>query len=134
MDNLDNTAEEYLLKFHRDVIWWKTIIEFTETEVSFINRLLNSNVFDVNHPNIFENLKKFKHQIKTLTRELNNIKEIIEGHDNKMRGMIECDDLSCDAAYLENHESLKMVFEKFFKNFSEYKSRVFNYTGSMLKN
>jgi len=134
MHSLDNTHEDSLLKFHRDVLWWKSIIEFTETEISFINRLLNSNAFDVKHPNIPENLHKFKHLIKTETRELNNIKEIIEGHDNKMIGMIDCDNLSCDAAYLENHESLKNHFEKFFKNYSEYKSRVFNYTGSMLKN
>jgi hypothetical protein len=133
MDNLDNTTEESLLKFHRDVLWWKSIIEFTETEVSFINRLLNSNAFDANHPNIFEKLDKFKHQIKTETRELKNLKEIIESHDNKMRGMIECDDLSCDAVYLENHESLKIHFEKFLKSFFEYKSKVFNYTGSILK-
>jgi len=134
MHSLNNTHEDSLLKFHRDVLWWKSIIEFTETEISFINRLLNSNAFDVKHPDIPENLHKFKHQIKTETRELNNIKEIIEGHDNKMIGMIDCDNLSCDAAYLENHESLKNHFEKFFKNYSEYKSRVFNYTGSMLKN
>ena len=134
MNSLDNTHEDSLLKFHQDVLWWKSIIEFTETEISFINRLLNSDAFEANHPNIFEKLHKFKHQIKTETRELKNIKEVIDGHENKMRGMIECEDLSCDTAYLENHESLKAHFKKFFKNFSEYKSRVFNYTGSILKN
>jgi hypothetical protein len=133
MDSLDYTHEEALLKFHRDVLWWKSIIKYTETEILFINRLLNSKVFNVKQPNIFENLQKFKHQLKIETRLLNELKEIIEGHDNKMRGMIDCDDLSCDEAYLENHESLRIKFEKFFKIYSEYKSKIYNYTGSLLK-
>lgn len=133
MDGLDNTNEDALLKFHRDVLHWKSLVEFMEGEITFINRLLNSNAFETTHDHLFEKLHTFKHQIKTETRELKNLKKLIDGHDTKMRGMIECDDLSCDVAYLSNHESLKVHFEKFLKNFFEYKLRVYNYTGSILK-
>ncbi len=129
---MDNT-EEALLKFHHDILWWKSIIEYTETEISFTNRLLNSNAFEPNNLNLFENLQKFKHQIQTETRQLNNLKIEIEGHRQKMEGMIECDDLSCDVSYLKNHELMKNKFEVFFKNFSEHMSKIFNYTGSILK-
>lgn len=133
MDSLDNTNEEALLKFHRDVLHWKSMIDLMEGEITFINRLLNSNAFETTHANVFEKLHTFKHQIKTETRELKNLKKIIESHDTKMRGIIECEELSCDAAYLNNHESLKVHFEKFLINFFEYKLRVYNYTGSILK-
>ncbi|MFI0431119.1 hypothetical protein [Mariniflexile sp. HMF6888] len=132
MNSSDNTTEGALLKCHRDVLWWKSMVEFIEIEITFINRLLNSNVFETTHANVFETLDTFKHQIKTETRALKNLKEIIDGHEIKMRGMLECDDLSCDAVYLSNHESLKVHFEKFLKNFFEYKTKVYNYIGSIL--
>ncbi len=132
MNNSDNTTENALQKCHRDVLWWKSMVEFIETEITFINRLLNSNTFETTHANAFETLDTFKHQIKTETRALKNLKEIIDGHENKMRGMLECDDLSCDAVYLSNHESLKIHFEKFLKHFFEYKLKVYNYIGRVL--
>lgn len=133
MNNSDNTPEDTLLKCHRDVLWWKSMVEYTETEIIFINKLLNSNAFETTHDTVFEIINTFKNQIKTETKALKNLKEIIDGHDIKMRGMMECDDLSCDAVYLSNHESLKVHFEKFLKDFFEYKLKIYNYIGSILK-
>jgi hypothetical protein len=133
MNSSDDTTEDALQKCHRDVLWWKSMVGFIETEITFINKLLNSNAFETTHANVFEKIDTFKHQIRTESRELKNLKEIVDDHENKMRGMIECDDLSCDAVYLSNHESLKVHFEKFLKNFSEYKSKIYNYIGSVLK-
>ncbi|MDB9720429.1 hypothetical protein OAA67_00980 [Winogradskyella sp.] len=134
MENLEFPNEESLSKFHQDVLWWKLNIQFVETEILFINRLINSAAFEQDIPNLFEQLDKFKHQIKTETRALENLKEDVNNHDGKMQNMAECEDLFCDAVYLKNHDTLKIHFERFFKSFGELKSKIFNYTGSILKN
>ncbi|MGB8704241.1 MAG: hypothetical protein WCD31_04365 [Gillisia sp.] len=128
---MDNTEE--LLKFHKDLLWWTYMIDFAETEIIFIHKLLNSAAFESKNPNLFEKLQIFKDQIQKETGELGNLKVEIQEHRKKMEGMIECDDLSCDTLYLKNHELMKKKFEIFFKNFSEYMSKILNYTGSILK-
>lgn len=51
-----------------------------------------------------------------------------------MQRMAKCEDLFCDAIYLENHDMLKTNFENFSKSFGKPKSEIFNYTGGILKN
>ncbi len=130
MDSMDN--KDVLLRLNNEVLWWKAQIGFVETDILFINRLLNSNAFDDN-PNLFENLQKFGHQIKIEMRQLNNIKLEIDSYQNKLEGLKECDDLSCDATYVKNQELMKNNFEMFLKNFSDFKLKVFNYTGCILR-
>lgn len=127
-----NTQEELLKAFHQDAQWWKSIIGFIETDTQFIDRLLNSNAFKENTPNLFERLQQFKHEIATKTRETKNFKKEIENYEDKLKGILECEDISCDTYYLENHKDLKGRFEKFYENFNNYKTSVFNYTGSIL--
>lgn len=103
-----------------------------ENEIQFINRLLNCNAYKENTPNLFERLQQFKHEIATKTREVTNFKKEITEYEDKLKGILECQDISCETYYLDNHKSLKDRFEEFFIGFNEYKTKVFNYTGSIL--
>jgi hypothetical protein len=132
MKNNGVPNEESLSKFHQDVLWWQMHIEFAQTEIQFIYKLLNSSAFEQHH-NLFERLELFKNQIKTETKALENLKEDVNRHNNKMKGMAECEDLFCDTMYLENHDLLQDHFESFSKSFGQLKSKIFNYTGSILK-
>jgi hypothetical protein len=134
MENQGFSNEATLSNFHQDVLWWKLNIQFIETEIHLINRLLSSSAFEQQVPNLFERLEKFKHQIRTETRALENLKEDVNNHNSKMQNIAECEDPFCDAMYLKNHDKLKMHFEQFSKNFGKLKSKIFNYTGSILKN
>jgi hypothetical protein len=126
-----NTQEELLKAFHHDAQWWKSAIAYLENEIHFINRLLNSNAFKENTPNLFERLQQFKHELATKTRETHNLKKEIEQYDDTLKGILECDDISCDTYYLENHKDLKERFETLYENFNDYKTKVFEYTGSI---
>lgn len=132
MLSLENTQEEMLKEFHHDTLRWKSMIGYKETEIIFINRLLNSNAFKETTPNLFEKLQHFKQEIATKTREFRNLKMEINEYEDKLKGILECQDVSCDTYYLENHKELKDRFEEFYIDFNEYKTEVFNYTGSIL--
>lgn len=127
-----NTQEELLQALHHDAKWWKSLIGYIETEIQFIDRLLKANVYKENVPNLFERLQEFKHEIKTKTRETENLKKELTEYEGKLRGILECQDLSCDTYYLENHKALKERFEQFYMDINAYKTKVFNFTGSKL--
>tara|TARA_R110000744_G_scaffold82351_8_gene161844 strand:+ start:940 stop:1359 length:420 start_codon:yes stop_codon:yes gene_type:complete len=128
-----NTQEELLQAFHDDAKWWRFTIGLIEYEIQFIDRLLKANIFIENTPNLFERLQEFMHVIKTKTRETKNLKKELTEYEDRLRGILECQDLSCDTYYLENHKALKERFELFYKDFNLYKIKVFNFTGSVLK-
>ena len=127
-----NTQEELLTAFHHDAQWWKLILGYIETETQFIDQLLNAHIYKENTPNLFERLQKFKHEIKTRARETKNLKKEIAEYEDKLQGILECQDISCDTFYLENHKELKGRFEEFYTGLNDYKARVFNYIGGML--
>ncbi|MGB5666576.1 MAG: hypothetical protein WBM53_07000 [Maribacter sp.] len=132
MINQESTSEEILSEFHCDAKLWKSMIGYMENEIQFINKLLNSNAFRDATPNLFEHLQNFKHEIKTKTREAKNFKKEINMYEAELKGILECDNISCDTFYMESHKLLKTRFEKFYSEFNDYKTRVFNYTGGNL--
>ena len=127
-----NTQEELLTAFHNDAQWWKLTLGYIETETRFIDQLLNAHIYKENTPNLFERLQKFKHEIKTRVMETKNLKKEIAEYEDKLQGILECQDISCDTFYLENHKELKGRFEEFYTGLNDYKARVFNYIGGML--
>jgi hypothetical protein len=128
----ENTQEEELRKFHHETLQWKSMIGYIEKEIVFIKRLLNAKVFKKTTPSIFEKLQHFMHEVKTKIREVKNLKKEINEYEDKLVGILECQDIACDTYYLENHKDLKERFEEFYTDFNEYKTKVFNYTGSLL--
>ena len=127
-----NTQEELLTAFHHDAQWWKLTLGYIESETQFIDHLLNAQIYKENTPNLFERLQKFKHEIKTRVMETKNLKKEIAEYEDKLQGILECQDISCDTFYLENHKELKDRFEEFYNGLNDYKTRVFNYIGGML--
>lgn len=129
-----NTKDELLQAFHDDAKWWKTLIGFVESEIQFIYRLLKANIYKENTPNLFERLQEFTHEIKTKSREIKSLKKELIGYEDTIRGILECQDLSCDIYYLENHKALKERFEQFYIAMNAYKTKVLDYTGSVFLN
>ncbi|MGB5481393.1 MAG: hypothetical protein WBM91_09960 [Eudoraea sp.] len=127
-----NTQEELLTAFHHDAQWWKLTLGYIETETRFIDQLLNAQIYKENTPNLFERLQKFKHEIKTRVKETKNLKKEIAEYEDKLQGILECQDISCDTFYLENHKELKDRYEEFYTGLNDTKTRVFNYIGGML--
>lgn len=127
-----NTKEELLTAFHKDVQWWRTTVGYFETEVQFMEQLLRAKQFKENAPNLFERLQQFKQEIGTRRAEIKNLKKELELYEDSLQGILECQDISCDIYYLENHKGLKMRFQKCYTNFNTYKAGVFAYIEGVL--
>ncbi|MCM4171995.1 hypothetical protein DHD32_10925 [Arenibacter sp. TNZ] len=126
-----NTPEEVLTEFQKDTLWWKSIIGYKESEILFLYRVLNSKSFK-EKPNLNEPLEKFKHELQTNTREVNNLKKTLNQYEVKLKGILECDTIRCETFYVENHQLFKDNFDKFYTDFNEFKTKVYNLTGGLL--
>ncbi len=127
-----NTPNELLTAFYHDAEWWKLTVSYIQNEMEFINRLLTAHAYKENIPNLFEHIQKFKHELATKTRETLNFKKELLDYEDKLRGILECEDISCDTFYLENHSSLKARFEHFYTHYNDFKINMFNYLGANL--
>lgn len=127
-----NTKEELLTAFHKDAQWWRMNVGYIETEIHFIAHLLGAKLYKENTPNLFERLQEFKQEIDTRTTEAKELKKELEFYEDELQGILECEDISCDVYYLENHNELKKRFQEFYTNFNTYKTGVFEYIQGLL--
>ncbi|AXT62322.1 hypothetical protein D1816_18790 [Aquimarina sp. AD10] len=126
-------SQKELKNLHLDNLDWKSNLEFIESEVKFINQLLNSYVFEPTTPNLFERLQEYKITMKTLEKDISKLHQEIRKHENELGGMLECDTISCDNYYYKDHLILQQDFDEFYQRFKKLKSEVFNYAGGILK-
>ena len=112
---------------------WKSSLFLVSDEVTFIDNLLNSYVFEPNTPNLFERLQKYQAQIKKNQERKNVVLDSIDKHQKDLGGMLECTDYACDLGYYQKHEAIKAEVVGFLENFQVLKSEIFNYAGGILK-
>lgn len=120
-------------ELHYELLVWKSNLLFIEDEIIFINHLLNSYVFQPNTRNLFERLQDYLQRIVKTINTKKDLKTRISKYENKLGGMMECTDESCDLKYYQKHNILKAEVIDFMERFKELKSEIFNYAGGILK-
>jgi hypothetical protein len=120
-------------QLYLEIKQWKSGLRFMLDEIHFINRLLNSYVFEPNTPNLFERLMDYQERVKKAKFMEANIAANIKKHENNLGGMLECTDDACDMAYYQKHARLKAEWAACLENFQNLKSEIFNYAGGILK-
>jgi chromosome segregation ATPase len=125
--------EKKVEELHWEIQKWKSHFQFLDDELTFIERLLGSYVFQPNTPNLFERLQEYKIQIQKIETTKKEVRDDISTHENTLGGMLECMDSTCDLAYYRKHDKLKKEVDTCFTEFQELKSKIFNYAGGILK-
>jgi len=104
-----------------------------QDELTFIDHLLNSYVFEPNTPNLFERLQGYKVRLKKAKAKRQEVSKMIVQHEKNLGGMLECTDSTCDKTYYQKHEINKAEVVDCMENFQILKSEIFNYAGGILK-
>lgn len=120
-------------ELYRDTRRWRSCFQFNSDEMLFLERLLNSYVFEPNTPNLFERLRDYQDRLKKAISEKKAVTDRIRKHEGTLGGMLECTDSSCDLEYYRKHEQLKAEVTYFQEDFRQLKSEIFNYAGGILK-
>lgn len=120
-------------ELHRETQQWQSKLHFMHDEVIFIDRLLNSYVFEPNTLNLFERLQDYQHRLRKEGDHKTKLNALITKHESDLGGMLECTDESCDLLYYQKHDKLNTEVLNCVENFRVLKSEIFNYAGGILK-
>lgn len=124
----DKTMEE----FNYDTKKWKKQIEFLLNDFDFITTLLDSNIYNSNHINLFENLQLYKAQIKDVTTKCSEILNKLISHEKHIEIYLECDDINCDYFFLEGHAKTEYTVTLLIEESNHLKMQLFEYIKSVI--
>lgn len=120
-------------KMHWDSQQWKSKFHLMQDEISFIENLLNSYVFEPNTPNLFEKLQNYKQLLKKVIENKEGVERGICKHEYELGGLLERKDSDSDLTYGQSHELLEIEVQNCLSKFQDLKREVFNYAGGILK-
>ncbi len=118
---------------HRDSQKWISALHFTQDELSFIEKLLHSYVFEPTTPNLFERLQDYLSRLARAKGNLSILSKSIQSYEHELGGILECDTLPPDIDLERKHNDLKKNIEEHQGKFTMLKSEIFNYAGGILK-
>lgn len=128
MENTKKAQELYL-----ELQKWKSYIYFIDDEQLFMDRLLNSYIFEPSTPNLFERLELFKQKFAISKKKKQNLKKVFAEHEGKLGGILECTSAYCDATYNKKHKKFLQKVTAYVEDYIKLKSEVYEYAGSILK-
>ena len=120
-------------ELHADFQQWKSHLNLMQDELTFIDHLLNSYIFEPNTPNLFECLQDYQTRLKKMSANRLEVCQMIAKHEKELGGMIQCTDAACDNTYYQKHEITKAESVSCLENFQNLKSEIFQYAGGILK-
>lgn len=122
-----------LEELHCECRHWKSVFHFMADEITFIDHLINSYVFEPNTRNLFERLQDYLRRLKKVkSKKLKVVQKIIK-HENHLGGLLECNDDTCDLSFYRKHNLLKAEVVDCMNDFQNLKTEIFNYASAILK-
>lgn len=117
--NQDNIQQEFL---YRDIHLWREELEGIEAELIFLKNLIETPQNKINKEIISEKLK-----LKLNVKQLENAVFLsrLNKFSIKLEGMNECDDIQCEAFYLNDYVNFKLHIEAFLSQYRKFKKNVF---------
>ncbi|WP_110356759.1 hypothetical protein [Arenibacter sp. ARW7G5Y1] len=124
--------EKQAASWHWKIQQWKLKFQLMDDEIVFIKRLLDSNAFKDNIPNLFERLQDFKTRLQLIDKRNAAVRAQISLHENNLGSELNVGDNSIGADDIKKSNSLQLKVDECQGDYQDLKSEIFNYTGSLL--
>ena len=133
MNQQDETFKEMLSYYNYNIRRWKSLVKHMENEVVFLDRLLTSEAFGtVMTRTMRERNNHFKKMVKVKSEVLADLKVEVDSHQADLLRLTPTKHVIKNAMHAVRHESLKIRFEKFCREFDEFRARVLLQTGNVM--
>ena len=112
---------------------WKERLSYFSEEINFLNQYLGADIFQKNVLNLYERLQVFYDELQNFKRE--NLELIRELHNHRydIEGILECEDISCEVFYHNQHLKLEQRILDFAQSFRKFKLEIFSFTANYLR-
>ncbi|MFO8146833.1 MAG: hypothetical protein ACQEQB_00110 [Bacteroidota bacterium] len=125
----DKSVEE----LENDTLEWDKILQTCTDELVFLKNFLTSEVFQPITTNTLENLESYTEELENLKTEKIEVQLALRNHKNDLKGMLECEDISCDIFYQSQHQELLNRLKDLLANFQSLKLDIFHFSIPFLK-
>jgi hypothetical protein len=131
--NRRSPNEVTIEELQKDAVIWDTMLQYNTEEIQFLLQFLEADIFKGEIPNLYENLTKYCQQLTEI--KINKIKlhKDLHNHKNDLNGMMECEDISCDAFYQTEHIKLANRIEQYNERFRELKFQIYRFCTPLMK-
>lgn len=123
--------EKQVAQLHWKIQQWKIRFQLMDEEINFINRLLDSNAFKPNTPNLFERILDYKNRVEKISCKSVALRTQISSHENTLGGMSDKTESSSNINTYKKNDQLQVEVDACLGDFQNLKSEIFNYTGSI---
>lgn len=124
--------QNHIEGWYREVHKWVSEMHFAQDEMVFVKKLLNSDVFEPNTPNLFERIQEYLGSLGSFETELKVFESDLLQHENELGAFLEL--LEPTAPDLERKQlELADRLNKITGRFRMLKSEIFQYTGGVLR-
>lgn len=131
---LKNSANERNVEnILKDIKEWNKKLQNSSPTLTFLSQFITADIFQKDHPNLFENLFTYSTSLRELKTEKIELHQELINHKNDINGMLECEDISCETFYYSRHEKLGNRLQAFFSNFSEFQTEFFKFCNNKLR-
>lgn len=131
--NRRSANEKSVEELQRDTLFWDKLLQTSTEEIQFLMQLISSDVFESVIPNLFEKLKEYSDTLEDIKSNKMELHMDIKNHKNDLNGMLECEDISCDAFYLDRHQKLADRVQEHLMKFQDLKLEIFKFSIPLLR-
>lgn len=110
---------------------WISEMAHLTWDIHFFKKFLKAPLFRP-VPDLYEKISGFLKELNTCKEELQELNQEIQNHRFDLEKMLECDDVSCDNFYLEQHKKLENQVKNFSNHMRNLQSQIVTYTSDLL--
>lgn len=134
---LDSAKKEFSKKprekYLSEISKWENSLMIVSEEIKFLSKLLSTEIFEPNIPNLYERLQLYSIKLQDLKNEEILLEKEIEKHRTDFAKELEKNEEQKDTLIKRTHIQLRKNINTFFKKNSGLKLEIFNFTGNILK-
>ena len=123
----------HIEELHRETQKLISSLHFTQDELKFIEKLLQSYVFEPNTPNLFERLQDYLRRLELAKENLAELNHLIIAYEAELSGLLQSHGTDEKGESVRRYNQLRNLHDELQEKFRMLKSEIFNYAGGILK-
>lgn len=112
---------------------WKEKLSYSSEEINFFVSFLTADIFRKNVLNLYEKLQLFYNELQEYKKENIDLIREVHNHRYDIEGILECEDISCEVFYHDEHIKLGKSVNDFLDKLNRIKMDIYLYTGNNLR-
>lgn len=121
-------------ELHEESKKWLSELNFSKDEQDFLNNMVKDYTLDIIDSDMFNAVQPVVEILNKSEKEVEEILKKVRLHENQLQIMV--DDVNqnrMENAYLDTHADLDKELGRYFKNYREAKTKIFDIVSQVIK-